>query len=43
MAKFAEFAVNGADIPEVDFGIFESYAGRLPVSGEMDKPKHLYF
>lgn len=33
---FAAFSVNGANIPDVDFDVGESYAGLLPINGTND-------
>ncbi|KAK3323876.1 serine carboxypeptidase [Cercophora scortea] len=41
-SSFAEFAVNGSGIPEVDFDVGESYAGLLPIEGN-DTSNQLYF
>ena len=41
-AKTKKFAVDGADLPFVDFDIGESYAGLLPISDEPDVSE-LYF
>lgn len=37
-----QFAVNGSNIPDVDFDIGESYAGLLPISNSSNSPE-LYF
>lgn len=39
----AEFVVNGTGIPEVDFDVGESYAGRLPISQQANDTNLLYF
>ena len=39
---WTEFAVNGSNIPDVDFDIGESYAGLLPIS-DTDNRDNLYF
>ena len=41
--KYPEFAVNGSDLPEVDFNIGESYAGTLPISNNETDPNRLWF
>ncbi|KHO01052.1 serine-type carboxypeptidase [Metarhizium album ARSEF 1941] len=38
-----KFAVNGTGIPEVNFDIGESYAGRLPISDSKDERDSLFF
>ena len=42
-ANSEKFAVNGSNIPEVDFDIGESYAGLLPISQSPDESRQLYF
>ncbi|KAL9624242.1 MAG: hypothetical protein Q9160_001489 [Pyrenula sp. 1 TL-2023] len=39
----ADFAVDGAAIPDVDFDIGESYAGLLPISDNANETSQLYF
>ncbi|KAF2092037.1 alpha/beta-hydrolase [Saccharata proteae CBS 121410] len=38
-----KFVVNGSAIPEVDFDIGESYAGLLPISGNANETRELFF
>ncbi|TAQ91157.1 hypothetical protein B7494_g509 [Chlorociboria aeruginascens] len=38
-----EFAVNGSQLPEVDFNIGESYAGTLPISDNATDTNRLWF
>jgi len=38
-----KFVVNGTGIPDVDFDIGESYAGLLPISGDEDETRELFF
>lgn len=38
-----KFVVNGTGIPDVDFDIGESYAGLLPISGDADETRELFF
>ena len=37
--KAAEFLVDGAKIPEVDFDVGTSYAGLLPISGNANETR----
>lgn len=41
--QHAEFAVNGTGIPDVPFDIGESYAGLLPISGNANETRELFF
>ncbi|KAJ9199465.1 hypothetical protein DTO021D3_5871 [Paecilomyces variotii] len=41
--KSYKFAVNGANIPDVDWDIGESYAGLLPISDDPKEERQLYF
>lgn len=41
--KSGKFAVNGTGIPLVDFDVGESYAGLLPISGNANETKELFF
>ncbi|KAL1641109.1 hypothetical protein SLS58_006383 [Diplodia intermedia] len=41
--KTEPFAVNGTNIPDVDFDIGESYAGLLPISDKANETRKLYF
>jgi carboxypeptidase D len=38
-----KFVVNGSAIPDVDFDVGESYAGLLPISGDADETRELFF
>ncbi|KAH8803094.1 Alpha/Beta hydrolase protein [Xylogone sp. PMI_703] len=38
-----KYAVNGCEIPEVDFNVGESYAGLLPISTIKNEPRQLFF
>jgi hypothetical protein len=38
-----EFAVNGTALPDINFDIGESYAGRLPISDEPDSPEYFFW
>lgn len=38
-----KFVVNGTGIPDVPFDIGESYAGLLPISGDADETRELFF
>jgi carboxypeptidase D len=38
-----KFEVNGTGIPDVPFDIGESYAGLLPISGDPDETRELFF
>ncbi|KAH9845151.1 carboxypeptidase cpdS-like [Teratosphaeria destructans] len=42
-SKSAKFAVNGSGIPEVDFDIGESYAGRLSTTSNQSDENALFF
>lgn len=42
-SKTRKFAVDGTAIPDVDFDIGESYAGLLPISGDADETRELFF
>lgn len=42
-AYLSEFVVNGTGVPEVDFDLGESYAGRLPVSAAPNSTDRLFF
>ena len=37
------FLVNGSGIPDVPFDVGESYAGLLPISGDADETRELFF
>jgi hypothetical protein len=39
----AQFYVNGANFPEVDFDFGPSWAGLLPISGDADETRKLFF
>lgn len=41
--KTKEFAVNGTGLPEVNFDAGESYAGLMPISGELNATQKLFF
>ncbi|KAF2135504.1 uncharacterized protein K452DRAFT_303502 [Aplosporella prunicola CBS 121167] len=41
--KSQKFVVNGSALPEVDFDIGESYAGLLPISGDKNETRELFF
>lgn len=41
--KAKEFYVNGKTIPEVDFDVGPSYAGLLPISGNKNETRKLFF
>ncbi|KAF6743526.1 alpha/beta-hydrolase [Ephemerocybe angulata] len=41
--KAAEFLVDGAKIPDVDFDVGPSYAGLLPISGNANETRKLWF
>jgi len=41
--SYTEFAVNGTEIPDVDFDIGESYAGLLPISDKEGEGSQLFF
>lgn len=41
--KPTEYAVNGTNIPDVDFDIGESYAGLMPISKAANESSQLYF
>ena len=38
-----EFAVNGTNIPDVDFDVGESYAGTLPISQDPEEKSELFW
>jgi carboxypeptidase D len=38
-----KFVVNGTGLPDVPFDIGESYAGLLPISGDADESRELFF
>lgn len=38
-----KFVVNGTGIPDVPFDIGESYAGLLPISGDKNETRELFF
>jgi len=40
---YAEFYVNGATIPEVDFDVGPSWSGLLPISGNKNETRKLFF
>ena len=42
-SKTKKFAVDGTAIPDVDFDIGESYAGLLPISGDSNETRELFF
>ncbi|KAK4203791.1 carboxypeptidase [Triangularia verruculosa] len=42
-ANTTRFAVNGTNIPDVDFDVGESYAGALPISGDPHEHNKLFF
>jgi Carboxypeptidase C (cathepsin A) len=41
--SYTEFAVNGTEIPDVDFDVGESYAGLLPISDKEGEESQLFF
>jgi hypothetical protein len=41
--KTKEFAVNGSGIPLVDFDVGTSYSGLIPISGDEDESRKLFF
>jgi len=41
--RAADFYVNGARIPEVDFDVGPSWAGLLPISGDVNETRKLFF
>ncbi|KAK0739890.1 Alpha/Beta hydrolase protein [Apiosordaria backusii] len=42
-ANTTKFAVNGTNIPDVDFDVGESYAGSLPISKDHNEQNNLFF
>jgi carboxypeptidase D len=38
-----QFVVNGTGLPDVPFDIGESYAGLLPISGDKNETRELFF
>lgn len=38
-----EFAVDGKNLPDIDFDVGESYAGQLPISDKDDEMSKLFF
>lgn len=40
---FADYAVNGTGIPDVDFDVGESYSGLLSISDDLDDENKLFF
>lgn len=41
--KTRPFEVDGSKIPLVDFDVGESYAGLMPISGDADETRKLFF
>ena len=42
-AKSKQFAVDGSNLPDVDWDVGESYAGLLPISDHPDETRQFYF
>ncbi len=38
-----DFAVDGKNLPDVDFDVGESYAGQLPISDKKNETDKLFF